>query len=200
MDRSDRNPDRRRRRRRGDHYARHAARCGANALARAGAALVGAARRPDGGLCRSAWPRRCGSKDWCSPPAGALWYLAGSVVLAEEGRLAGARHGGGRVRRAEPAAPGQHRLVRPHRGFRARPCRPVACHHRDGECQRTLRLLDRAGDRQCACHRAGRRGGEHPDHAPAAVRILHPLPHRRRAGVQAAAATRSSPTTNLSKA
>ena len=50
------------------------------------------------------------------------------------------------------------------------------------------RLLARAGRRQRAGHRARRRGGQHPDHAPAAVRILHPLPHRRRPRVQAAAA------------
>ena len=95
----------------------------------------------------------------------------------------------GRVHRADAAPPGQHRILRTHRRIRARPCRAVARHHRDGECERPRWLLDRARDRQRLCDCARGRGGEHPNHAPAVVRILHPLPERRGARVQAAAAT-----------
>ncbi len=170
-----------------DHFDRPAARCHAGPLARRSAQLVGTSRRPALGLCGPAAiaavaagsggrGRRCVVVH--------LWRGPGD----EDG--AGRRPGGGRsrVRRASPAPAGQYRVVCAHRGICAGARRAVGRHRGTGAGERTFRLLDRAGDRQSARHRAGGCRSEHSDHASLAVRVLHPLPCGRRAGVQAAAA------------
>ncbi len=119
---------------------------------------------------------------------GTAWFIFGAALLATQARLSALAGAAGEfveetlrllVNTVSFARVGAFALA--HAGLSV-----AVLEMATGE--RALRLLDRPRRRQCCDHRAGRLGGRHPDHAPAAVRILRPLPDRRRPRIQAVAA------------
>jgi len=155
-------------RRHRDHYAWAAARCHPDALARRGAALVGTARRFVHGLCGPPYLTAADGRASGRGRRGGLVHCRRRGADATRPTVCDDRSRRG-ICRAKPAAPGQHRVVCPHRRLCACPRRTVARHYRDSAGKRSRRLLDCAGGRQRSRHSAGRRRSEHSDHAPAIV-------------------------------
>ena len=116
---------------------------------------------------------------------GALWFVAGAAALDRGGS---SRPSASRSPNSSRSASSSSSIRSPSPASARSRWRNGALRgrRRNGRHGRRRRLLDRPPHRQCADPDARRSGRRRPDHAPHAVRVLHPLPRRRRPRSRAA--------------